>query len=243
MNETLPIPNQMSLLRSTLVRQVFAALKRGPLIAAALAAPGETGSRSVQELVDGLVHRGAVRRHSSGQDAMYELLGLPEMILGVDLGGTKVHVALSDLSGEVLAEEMEPTDLRGGPHVVDQIGAIAERLRQQADRAGDPLRSAAVGSPGVLDPRSGKISISPNIPGIETVDLVDALEARLGCSVLIENDVNLGALGEMWHGSATGVGNFAFVALGTGIGMGLVMGGELLRGAHGAAGEIAFLPI
>jgi predicted NBD/HSP70 family sugar kinase len=238
MNKILPLLNPLSLTRSTEVGTVFAALKRGPANVADVAQHG-----GPSQLIHDLARLGLIRRITSAQEEAYELVGRPDVVVGVDLGGTKVHVALSDLSGEILAEDIEPTERRGGLHVVEQIGAIAERLRRECGRDADLPRAAAIGSPGVLDTRSGKVSISPNIAGLEAIDMVAALESRLGCAVRIENDVNLAALGELWHGSAAGMENFAFVALGTGIGMGLVADGQLMRGAHGAAGEIAFLPL
>ncbi len=228
----------MSLARSIEVGTVFGALKRGPATVADVAGQG-----CPSQLFDDLARLGRIRRIASPKGGAFELVDRPELVVGVDLGGTKVHVALSDLSGEILAEGIEPTDRGGGIQVVEQIGAIGERLRRQCGRGGDLPRSAAIGSPGVLDTRSGKVSISPNIAGLEAIDMVAALESRLGCAVRIENDVNLAAMGELWHGGAAGMENFAFVALGTGIGMGLVADGRLMRGAHGAAGEIAFLPL
>ena len=174
---------------------------------------------------------------------MFELIARPATVLGVDLGGTKVHVALSDLSGAILAEAIEPTDPRGGVHVVDQIGRMTDRLMIKNDIRASAPTAFVIGSPGALDPASGTVSISPNIPGLEDFDIVQKLRARIGCPVRVENDVNLAAMGEQWHGSCAGTRDFAFVALGTGIGMGLVMDGRLVHGARGAAGEIAFLPI
>src|SRR5262249_6840725 len=100
-----------------------------------------------------------------------------------------------------------------------------------------------MGSPGVIDPPSGGIVIAPNIPGLDQLDVQGALRTRLGVEVAIENDVNLAAIGEHWCGGSRGADTFVFIALGTGIGMGLCADGRLLRGARGAAGEIAYLPV
>jgi predicted NBD/HSP70 family sugar kinase len=244
MNKILPVLNPASLERSIAARKLLATLKSGPLTAAELHGVSDPGAPCVATLLEALEQVGLVRRiRSSSQEDVFQLLGNPATVLGVDLGGTKVHVALSDLSGTILAEAIEPTDPHGGVHVVEQIGCMADRLVKQNAAAASAPTAAVIGSPGALDPSSGKVSISPNIPGLEDFDIVQALQARIGCSVRVENDVNLAALGEQWHGSCAGNRNFAFVALGTGIGMGLVTDGCLVHGAHGAAGEIAYLPI
>jgi len=90
---------------------------------------------------------------------------------------------------------------------------------------------------------TGHINAAPNIPGIDVIDLRKLLAERMGLPIVIENDVNLAALGERWRGHGVDVGNFAFIALGTGTGMGIVANGAILRGARGAAGEISYLPI
>ncbi len=196
-------------------------------------------------MLDKLEQWGAVRRvkaEASGADT-YALTASQPLVLGVDLGGTKVHVAVADLGGTVLAEELEMTDSRGGVYVLDQIARLGQLTAQAVGSVGWPPLVAAIGCPGVIHPPSGRIDLSANIPGFNELNVLGELRNRLRCSVLLENDVNLGALGEQAHGSCRGRTNFAYVSLGTGIGMGLVTAGHLVRGARGAAGEIAFLPI
>ena len=100
-----------------------------------------------------------------------------------------------------------------------------------------------MGSPGMVDPSSGAIVIAPNIAALDSLAGRAALRARLGVDCAIENDVNLAAVGEHWRGSSRKAQNFAFIAVGTGIGMGIFADGQLVRGARGAAGEIAYLPL
>jgi predicted NBD/HSP70 family sugar kinase len=100
-----------------------------------------------------------------------------------------------------------------------------------------------MGSPGIIDPASGSIVIAPNIAGLDSLDVRAALRDRLGIDVGIENDVNLAAIGEHWRGNSRKARSFAFIAVGTGIGMGIFADGYLVRGARGAAGEIAYLPL
>src|SRR4051812_36276823 len=100
-----------------------------------------------------------------------------------------------------------------------------------------------VGVPGAVDPRTGRVSQIPNIAGLEDVDVIGYLRGRFGPDVAIENDVNLAMLGEQALGCASQCRNAAFLALGTGAGLGLLIDDKLFRGARGAAGEIADLPI
>jgi predicted NBD/HSP70 family sugar kinase len=181
---------------------------------------------------------------SVGRSAVtYALRPDAAFVLGIDLGGTKLHIALADLQGEIVAEAVEPTAQDGGAAVVAQIGRMADALTARAGVSQERLRGAVMGSPGMVDPASGAIVIAPNIAGLDTLDVRSALRARLGVDVAIENDVNLAAIGEHWRGNSREVRSFAFIAVGTGIGMGIFADGHLIRGARGAAGEIAYLPL
>lgn len=164
-----------------------------------------------------------------------------ETVFGIDLGGTKLRTALADRSGVILAERVEPTDSRGGLDVIAQIDAALTHLSDDAGIGRQSVRLTVMGCPGVLQSHSGKVAAAPNIPGFDRLDVVHALEACLRMPVTVENDVNLAAEGEIRQGRRSG--DFVFVAHGTGIGMGIVANGSVVRGARGAAGEIAYLPL
>ena len=103
------------------------------------------------------------------------------------------------------------------------------------------IDGAVVGVPGVVEAQTGHVHLADNVPGMEGRAFGAELEERLGVPVRIDNDINLAALGEQWRGVARGVDDFAFLSIGTGLGAGLVLHGELLRGRHGAAGELDFV--
>jgi predicted NBD/HSP70 family sugar kinase len=105
------------------------------------------------------------------------------------------------------------------------------------------LRAAGIGVPAAVQPDTNVLSLADNLPGLEDGDFPAALREALGVDVLIDNDVNLALLAEVGHGSARDRGNVAFIALGTGIGGALVINGKLLRGAHGGAGEMGYMPL
>ncbi|MCW2641085.1 MAG: hypothetical protein JWP76_3391 [Dactylosporangium sp.] len=164
-------------------------------------------------------------------------------VAGVDLGGTKVRAALADLTGHIVAEDVVSTHPRGGTAVAQQIATLIRTLATQAGVEWTDIRASAVGSPGAYNPETGAIDLSPNISNLDALDIRQELIQRLGHPVILDNDVNMAAFGEQRMGSGRDHRDFVFVAVGTGIGMGIVVNGELFRGARGAAGEISYLPI
>jgi predicted NBD/HSP70 family sugar kinase len=160
-----------------------------------------------------------------------------------DLGGTKLAAAIADARGSIVAELTEPTDPRGAAHVAEQIAACADKLAKTVGIDVMQARHVMVGIPGAVDPHTGRVSLIPNIAGLEDFDVLGFLRDRFGPDVAIENDVNLAMLGEHALGCATRCRNAAFLSLGTGAGLGLLIDDKLFRGARGSAGEIADLPI
>ena len=160
-----------------------------------------------------------------------------------DLGGTKLAAAIADAQGRILAELTEPTDPRGAAYVAQQIAACADTLAGSAGIEGTRVHHVMVGVPGAVNPRTGRVCQTPNIPGLEDFDILGYLRERFGPDVGIDNDVNLAMLGEQALGCASQCRNAAFLSLGTGAGLGLLINDRLFRGARGAAGEISDLPI
>jgi predicted NBD/HSP70 family sugar kinase len=151
-------------------------------------------------------------------------------VLGIDLGATNLRVALGTPEGEIVARAAEP--------VPPTPAALAARVAALARGLGNPV-AAAAGVPGIVDGDAfaGTIAGAAALGG---APLRQLLTEALGVPVALDNDVNLAALAEQ---HARGVDDLAFIAVGTGIGMGIVSGGRLLRGAHGGAGEIGHLPV
>ncbi|MEM7446093.1 MAG: ROK family protein, partial [Pseudomonadota bacterium] len=131
---------------------------------------------------------------------------------------------------------------RGHLHVIDQIVDLARQATRHANVQADRIRLAVVAVPGAPQPGSGRIALVPNIAGFETIDIAHELESRLSVDVVLENDVNLAVYGEHWLGGGRNVDDLAYIALGTGLGAGIMIGGNLIRGARGAAGELGYLP-
>ncbi|WP_054309206.1 ROK family transcriptional regulator [Mesorhizobium sp. 1M-11] len=226
-----------------------AVVQGGPISRASIAKQTGLSKQTISEIVrtleqDGWVQEtGRTSGHVGRTAVTYELVYDAAYIVAVDLGGTKVRVAITDLACQIFAEDTVPTDPRGGQHIVDQIVALAF---QAASRRGIPrkkIRLAVIGVPGAPDNATGRVLMAPNIAGFDTMDVVAAFELGFGFDTMLENDVNLAVLGENWLGQGQGIDNLAYIALGTGVGSGLMVGGHLVRGAINAAGELGFLPM
>jgi len=165
------------------------------------------------------------------------------IVFGVDLGGTKLRAALADDTGTILAELVEPTVHGSGEQIVAQVVAALTALEARAGVTRGVVRAAGLGLPLAVDPRTGAAWSFHNVPGLGELDVTAAFRDALGVPVALDNDGNCAALGEGRAGAAIGVADFAVLVIGTGIGSGIVAGGRLLRGAHGGAGEVAFLPL
>jgi predicted NBD/HSP70 family sugar kinase len=161
-------------------------------------------------------------------------------VLGLDLGARFLRGGVCDLSGQVRARH--DVELAGADAsvVFEAAGELADRLIGDSGVPPERVQAAVVGVPGVVNRVSGRISLADNIHGLDGLEVGAELRRRLGLDVTVENDVNLAALGERWRGVAQRRDDFAFLSIGTGLGAGLVLRGELHRGHHGAAGEVDY---
>jgi predicted NBD/HSP70 family sugar kinase len=200
-----------------------------------------TVSLALQTLVDAGLVREAARGPSGPSYGAVFFEPVPDAayVLGLDLGARFLRGAVCDLAGEVRARQ--DVELRGADAngALQAIAALRESLVATAALPVERIDGIVLGVPGVIDAQTSTLHLtSPNIPGLEGRAFGVELGDLLGIDVTLENDVNLAAVGERWAGVARGVDDFAFLSVGTGMGMGLVLGGELHRGNHGAAGEV-----
>ncbi|QIG46964.1 ROK family transcriptional regulator [Nordella sp. HKS 07] len=249
--ETLPpnasataLPRLFSL--RTVVEMIVTA---GPITRAEISRRTGLSKQAVSEVALQLENAGWIgkvgRTHGNiGRTGItYQIVSSAAYVVGIDLGGSKCRLALADLSSHVVAEATTATHPGGGLQALRHIADEVDRLIAEAgiDRA--RIQRAVIGCPGIIDPRSGRLNHSPSIPDLTGTDIAGSLSTLLGVPTSAENDVNLAVLGEHWQGRGRGADNLAFAALGTGIGLGLMINGRLVRGKRGAAGEICFLPI
>ncbi|HEX5889343.1 MAG TPA: ROK family protein [Pyrinomonadaceae bacterium] len=158
-----------------------------------------------------------------------------EQVFAVDLGGTYLRIALIDCCGKIHQQLKQRTPRGSSPDViVDALAAAADKWRSNGRR----IAAASIMVPGTVDNNNAVVVQAPNLPSLTNFPLQAVLEERFGWPVLLENDANAAAVGEMWLGAARGCGDVVSVTLGTGVGGGVILDGELWRGAHGSAGEI-----
>jgi predicted NBD/HSP70 family sugar kinase len=160
------------------------------------------------------------------------------VIIGIDIGATHALVALTDLRGRVIDEEAVTIDVQSGPApVLDRVVEVASGLLQGGGRSRADVLGVGVGLPGPVEHSTGRPVLPPIMPGWDGYDVPSHVSASLGGPVLVDNDVNLMALGE--HATVyPHVEQLLFVKVATGIGAGIISGGRLHRGAQGAAGDL-----
>ena len=239
-----------SLLRAINERTVLESVRRvGPVSRAQIARETALSKPTVSQALTALVGSGLVReagRTSGGKGptaVLYELNPQAGWVVGIDIGRDWVRAAIADVTGRFVARRDERARVKSANMLITQIGAIAHGLAADAGIKWRQVTFATVGSPGVFEPDRGQVALAYALPGWGRQGLVELVQRELGTKIAFENDVNLAALGERWHGLGKDVADFVYLHLGTGVGMGLVLDGALYRGAAGAAGEVGYLPL
>ncbi|WP_263367817.1 ROK family protein [Edaphobacter bradus] len=164
------------------------------------------------------------------------------LVVGVDIGGTNLRLALADPSGNILARWSASTvGVRAPEIVVELIHNGVANVLEQAGVSRSLLRAIAVGAPGITNVETGVVIATSYLLGWRDVPLRNLLEESLGIPAAVENDVNLATLGESWTGAAQGYSDFVFIAIGTGLGAGIFLGGRPFHSKDWTAGEIGYM--
>jgi predicted NBD/HSP70 family sugar kinase len=192
----------------------------------------------------GLVRPVGPASPSLGRTAMlYEVDPTAGYVVGIDIGRAWIRVAAADLSGAIVARRDERNRARSASALVEAVAAVAHGVVAEAGLTWKRVAHTVVGGPGVFDPDSDRLRHAPNVPGWSRPGVMSSLREALPPTVALDNDANLAAVGERSYGSGRDARTFVYVSVGTGIGMGVIIDGELYRGAHGAAGEVGYLPL
>jgi predicted NBD/HSP70 family sugar kinase len=192
----------------------------------------------------GLVQEAGQRTGVPGRSAvLYEIRPEAGYVLGLDIGHQYLRGAIADLTGDVIARSALRTRASSVSGRVAELIRLADELCGDAGVTRSGITQTVIGSPGVYDPRHNAIALAGELAGWGKPAVLSELRAAFGDQLLVENDVDAAALAEREHGHGRQVRTFTFVWIGTGIGMGLVIEGNLHRGVHGVAGEIAYMPI
>jgi len=165
-------------------------------------------------------------------------------VLAVDLGGTVLRVALADMNGTIVGKWSASSRSGSSPEqVIKLIRSGLEHLTRQAGLPMKAVNMVAAGIPGITDVDAGTVISAPNLMNWRNVPFRQLLESALGTMAVVENDVNLAAMGENWRGAARDASNFVFLALGTGIGAGIYLNGQIVHGADWTAGEVGYMHV
>jgi predicted NBD/HSP70 family sugar kinase len=240
-------PGTPSLLRELNDRAALELLlAEGPLTRAQLSDRTGVSKVTVSQMLARLEDRGLVMvagEQAGGRGpnaALYSVVRSSAYVAGLYVESDLVSAAIADVTGQCVAEITV-----GSSGADDPVGMVRDAIGQACESAGiglDKLASVVIGSPGVLDPKTGAPRIAVNLPTWQE-GVPDALREVLHTPVVIENDVNLAAMAERHWGAAAGLDDFAFVWLGTGLGLATVINGQVRRGVGGAAGEIGWMPV
>jgi glucokinase-like ROK family protein len=197
----------------------------------------------IDRLVErGLVDTAGLAASRGGRRSSIVRIAGKTRFLGIDIGATSIDVAVTDGELRVLSHVAEPMDVRQGPELV--IGRALDLVSKlRADDVAPGLVGAGVGVPGPVSFAEGVPVSPPIMPGWNQFPVRETFSAELGCAVLVDNDVNIMALGEKHAGIARSVDDFLFVKIGTGIGCGIVVGGNVYRGVSGCAGDIGHIRV
>jgi glucokinase len=165
-------------------------------------------------------------------------------VLAVDIGGTKIITALISNNGRILAQDRCPTLAdEGAPAVIDRLFSAMDGLMSQSNTEPSQLGGISIAAAGAIDSGRGLITVSPNLPGWRDVPLGEMVREKYRVDAFLVNDASAAALGEHRFGAGRGVSNLILLTLGTGIGGGIVINGEMYDGACGSAGEIGHMVI
>jgi glucokinase len=165
-------------------------------------------------------------------------------VVGIDLGGTNVRLALVNSQGEILSRwEWATASMPDQAALVAALAADLAKADETAREGGWEIKAGGIGVPGRVLPREGRVDFSPNIPALDDCRLVEHLAPGLNWPLFLENDANLFALGEHWVGAGVGHENMLGITLGTGVGGGLILNGRLWSAAEGTSGEIGHMTV
>ncbi|MER7548623.1 MULTISPECIES: ROK family transcriptional regulator [Streptomyces] len=240
--------SQTSLHRANLERVVRAVRMAGSLTQAEIARSTGLSAATVSNIVRELKDGGTVEvtpTSAGGRRARsVSLSGDAGIVIGVDFGHTHLRVAVGNLAHQVLAEESEPLDVdASSAEGFDRAEVLVKRLIAATGIGPDKVIGIGLGVPGPIDVESGTLGSTSILPGWTGINPSEELSGRLGVPVYVDNDANLGALGELVWGSGRGVKDLAYIKVASGVGAGLVIDGTIYRGPGGTAGEIGHITL
>lgn len=222
--------------------------KEGPISRADISRRLNICKPSVSANVKALLDAGVVRESGSGtnlagkKSILLSFNANKAYVIGVDIGNFKIRAALSNLSGDLLEiSEVEHETNISGEQILKLTNEAITSLLQKRRIGKEDCLAMGIGVPGIREARTGKNLLAPFITDWEDLDIESYLADSFGMTVLLENNVKAGAIGECWKGAAVEYDNMVYINFGKGIGAGIVLNKELFKGRNNAAGEIGYL--
>lgn len=210
----------------------------------------EVSRSTVSVIVDDLIasqlvlERGAGVSRGGRRPIVLEINPDAGRVVGVDMGASHVHVVLADLRGKILLESEASFNIADGPELcLQHMVGLVSKLLAHAGCAWVDIRAVGIGVPGPVVTAQGIVSSPPIMPGWDGFPIRSYLEEQWRKPVMIDNDADLGALGEWMFGAGRGESNLAYIKVGTGIGCGLMIDGKIYHGVLGTAGEIGHVTV
>ena len=236
-----------SLLRTMNARAVLELIHReGPIARSAISDATGLSKTTVGFALTSLLGAGVLTEtgHATGRPgpaaSLYQVRAGSGLSVGIDIGHDRIHAAIVDISGQLLARtHVQPKRRVAG--LVEQLTELVAELAAGQQVSPAQLVQVVIGVPAVVDPDGQTLSLGDSLPR-NGDGFVAAVRQALPMPVLFENDINLAVLGERARGHGRQVDDFVFLSVGTGLGVGILLGGKLYRGVSGAAGEIGYLP-
>jgi len=240
--------SQSSLHRANLERVVRAVRLAGSLTQAEIARSTGLSAATVSNIVRELRDNGTVQvtpTSSGGRRARsVALSGDAGIVVGVDFGHSHLRVAVGNLAHQVLAEQSEPIDVdASASQGFDRAEQLVARLVESTGIGPEKVLGVGLGVPGPIDVETGALGSTAILPGWSGINPRQEMSDRLGVPVQVDNDANLGALGELVWGGGRGVKDLAYIKVASGVGAGLVIDGRIYRGPGGTAGEIGHITL
>jgi glucokinase len=238
--------------KPTLIRDINRSMiletieKEGPISRADISRLTGISSPTVSLVVEHFLKKGIVKEKGIGESSggrkptLIELNSNGGFVVGIDLGGTNIKLVLIDLGGKIVKKVNGPTINSSSKNkILDRLEELIHSVIDESDADRDLILGIGIGVSGVAD-ESGRVSFAPAL-GWEDMPVRDLLREEFGIPVVVENDVNAATIGEKLFGVGKTVENFVFVAIGTGVGAGIIINGELYKGFANAAGEVGYL--
>jgi predicted NBD/HSP70 family sugar kinase len=235
------------LLKDLNERTILEAIRAGaPISRAEISRRAGISKPTVSLALESLLTAGLVREAEhdpvgpSYGAIFFEPVAEAALVLGLDLGARFLRGAVCDLNGQTRSRHDVEVAAADADRILDTIAALRTALVDASGLPDGLIDNVVIGVPGVVETATGRVTLATNVPGLEERDFRREAAERLSHPVTLENDINLAAIGEQWQGIARGVDDFVFISIGTGLGSGIVLRGEVHRGHNGAAGELDY---